>query len=222
MSNIELFDRYLHQEMAPTECDHFKELLRKDKTLAREFRIYLSIVVGICKEEEQDNMDFAAAMKALNAEELKTVIGKKDKKQIFMVPIRNIGLWVASTAAMLLICFSITNHINSENAKNAVDNLIVAYNVIPTANRGDGSMIDISAMDEKEIQISLPTLSNQYEQTTLEDAQEKQILGINLAMAYLKIHDRKQASTLIESLIALFPDDQEFIAQCNKILKQIK
>ena len=83
-------------------------------------------------------------------------------------------------------------------------------------------MIDISAMDEKEIQISLPTLSNQYEQTTLEDAQEKQILGINLAMAYLKIHDRKQASTLIESLIALFPDDQEFIAQCNKILKQIK
>ena len=139
-----------------------------------------------------------------------------------MVPIRNVGLWVASTAAMLLICFSVTNYINSESAKNAVDNLIVAYNVIPTANRGDGRMIDISAMTEKEIKASLPALSSQYEQTPLEDAQEKQILGINLAMAYLKIHDRKQASTLIESLIALFPDDQEFIAQCNKILKQIK
>ena len=46
--------------------------------------------------------------------------------------------------------------------------------------------------------------------------------GINLAMAYLKIHDRKKAISVLEEIKSLYPDDTEFVFQCDKILKRLK
>ena len=45
---------------------------------------------------------------------------------------------------------------------------------------------------------------------------------MRLAMAYLKIHDRKKAKEILTELASRFADDVEFAAQCNKILDQLK
>lgn len=79
MDNIYLFDRYLEDLLPAEEKSNFESRLREDKNLAREFKTYCEIVIGICKEEEQDNKDFEIAMKNISKDELLEIV-KKDKK----------------------------------------------------------------------------------------------------------------------------------------------
>lgn len=78
MANIELFDKYINGELSDSERNEFKERLESDKEFATDFNIYLVSVIGICKEAEQDNMDFGVAMKHLTKEQLFEIIGRKE------------------------------------------------------------------------------------------------------------------------------------------------
>ncbi len=54
----------------------FKERLESDKEFATDFNIYMVSVIGICKEAEQDNMEFGVAMKKLSKEQLRNIVGE--------------------------------------------------------------------------------------------------------------------------------------------------
>lgn len=220
-NNINMFDRYLRGEMTIVEQDNFKRLLAENAETANDFKIYLALVDGICKEEQQDNIEFAVAMKGLSKEQLKQVIGKRKKPGLRILHSRQMGLWAVSMAAMLILCLSITHQINQE-AEYSVDNLVAEYNAIPTSNRSGGSKIDIASLDKESVRNVIPQLLSDYQKTSIDDIQIKQISGINLAMAYLKINDREKAIKVLQELKSFFPDDPEIISQCNKILKQIR
>lgn len=95
---------------------------------------------------------------------------------------------------------------------NRIDNLIVAYNYIPESNRGWET---VTAND-------IPSLIRVYQTASDDDVQAQQDAGMRLAMAYLKIHDRKNAKEILTQLSLRFADDEEFAAQCHNILEQLK
>ena len=58
MENIELFDRYINDDLSEKERHEFDTRLKDDKSFAADFKVYSATVIGICKEAEQDNKDF--------------------------------------------------------------------------------------------------------------------------------------------------------------------
>lgn len=80
MENIDLFDKYIDGKFSPDEKKSFESRLNEDTSLLSEFRIYLTIVLGICSEGEQDNKDFGEALKRISKEELLDIIGEKKEE----------------------------------------------------------------------------------------------------------------------------------------------
>lgn len=221
MSEIDFFDSFLNGTISDSEVKDFHHRLDNDKEFAGDFKIYLAAVNGFCKEEEQDNLEFASAMRRLSSQQLKEIIGANQSKKSVLHISRQKVLWITSMAAMIVLVFSISFNIQKQ-ADIKTDNLIVEYNAIQTNDRAGGEILDLVNMEKKDIEAILPILSNEYDNIPTDDVQSKQIAGINLAMAYLKIHNRKMAIQVLQQLKSLYPEDMEFAAQCDKIIHQLK
>lgn len=221
MSNIELFDSFLNGQMPDTEIGKFQHQLDIDKELAGDFKIYLATINGFCREEQEDNIEFASAMKALSSQQLKDIIGVKQRKVIKKGDIsRPNMLWITSMVAMVIVFFSIS--VNIQKRSNISKDLLIAeYNAIQTGDRGSGDIFDLIAMSENDIKEQIPLLFEKFQSIPNNEIQSKQIAGINLAMAFLKIHDRKKSIQTLNTLKGLYPDDEEFVAQCDKIINQL-
>ncbi|MBD5294718.1 MAG: hypothetical protein HDS25_00140 [Bacteroides sp.] len=211
-NNIELFDRYVDQSLSSEEKQSFDERLRSDKSFAMNFRIYLFTLKGVCQEAEQDNIEFGHAMKNISKEELLSIIGRSSKPRILRLNyLRERMAWVASIAAILIIgIFSVVSVRRS--GLNQIDDTIVAYNYIPDSNRGWESI----GTDD------IPSLEKSYKMASTDDIQAQEDAGMRLAMAYLKIHNRKKAKEILIDMSIRFADDEEFVAQCQEILNQLK
>ena len=211
-NNIELFDRYINDSLSTEEKQLFDEQLRSDRSFALNFRVYLFTLKGVCQEAEQENIEFGHAMKNISKEELLSIIGRSSKPRIIRLNyLRERMAWVAAIAAIFIVgIFSVFNV--RQAGLNRLDNTIVAYNYIPDSNRGWES---ITSDD-------IPTLEKAYQTAPADDMQAQEDAGMRLAMAYLKIHDRKKAKTILKELSIRFADDEEFVAQCQKILNQLK
>lgn len=210
--NIELFDRYIDEELNADERLKFERRVRSDKSFATDFRIYLFTLRGIFQEAEQDNIDFGQAMKNISKKDLLRVIGRSSRPRMLRLHyLRERMAFAASIAAILIIgIFTVMNV--RQSGMNRLDETIVAYNYIPDSGRGPES---ITAKD-------IPSLEKAYLSAPSDDIQLQEEAGMRLAMAYLKIHDRKRAKELLAELSSRFAEDKEFSAQCNKILDQLK
>lgn len=211
-NNIELFDRYIDGKLDPEENLSLEQRLSCEKDFALDFRIYLLSIRGIYQETEQDNIEFGQAMKNISKEELLRIIGSTSRPKVLRLnQLRERIAWIASIAAVLIIgIFSVINVRQSDMDK--LDNIIVAYNYIPDSNRGWET---IAPKD-------IPSLEKAYQTASPKDIQAQQDAGMRLAMAYLKVHDREKAKDTLTGLTIRFADDEEFVAQCQKILNQLK
>lgn len=211
-NNIELFDRYIDDKLNTEEKSAFERRISSDKSFATDFRVYLFTLKGIFQEAEQDNIEFGHAMKQISKKDLLRIIGRSSRTRGMRLNyLRERMAWVASIAAVLVIgIFTVINV--RQTGMDRLDNTIVAYNYIPDSGRGPES---ITAKD-------IPSLEKAYRNAPADDIQLQEEAGMRLAMAYLKIHDRKKAKELLTELSARFADDEEFVAQCNKILNQLK
>ena len=54
----------------------------------------------------------------------------------------------------------------------------------------------------------IPTLEQAYKSAPADDIQAQEEAGMRLAMAYLKVHDRKKAKELLTELSSRFADDE--------------
>lgn len=211
-NNIELFDQYINGKLNAEEKKTFEERLNSDKGFATDFRVYLFTLKGIYQEAEQDNLEFSHAMRQISKNDLLRIIGRSSRPRVIRLPyLRERMAWVASIAAVIVIgIFTVMNVRQSD--MNRLDDTIVAYNYIPDSGRGPES---ITAGD-------IPSLKKAYLNAPSDDIQLQEEAGMRLAMAYLKIHDRKKAKELLTELSARFADDEEFAARCNIILNQLK
>lgn len=210
-NNIELFDRYIDGKLSTEEKLSFEQRLSANSNFALDFRIYLFTLKGIYQEVDQNNVEFGVAMKSITKEELLRIIGRCSRPRVLRLNyLQERMTWVASIAAILVIgIFSVFNV--RQSGMDRLDNTIVAYNYIPDSNRGWET---ITSDD-------IPTLERAYQMAPSDDIQAQEDAGMRLALAYLKLHDRKKAKEILAELSVRFADDEEFVAQCHKILNQL-
>lgn len=218
-TNIELFDRYIDGELEAAEVQAFEKRLESDKSFADDFRIYLFTLKGICQEAEQDNLDFGTSMKNISKSELLEIIGHRPESHGFrLTRLGERVAWASAIAAILIVgMFTVLNVQKAGTYR--LDDTIVAYNYIPSSDRGTSAPgHNLDAISEKDI----PSLEEAYRNAPAGDLQAQEDAGMRLAMAYLKLHDRKKAEQTLTELSTRFADDEEFAAQCRRILDQLK
>ena len=177
MERIDLYDKYINNQLSDKERDEFNSRLKTDKEFASDFKVYLFTVDGICREAHQDNLDFGLAMKGLSKEKLKEIIGKQDvilpaaatadsKSEMAKPKVLRFKPWMwqaASIAAVVIIAFTAVFNIE-KNARYSVDNAIYACaDVNPDLVRAGGEPIDISSMSDDELKAKLPELTSLYQ-----------------------------------------------------------
>lgn len=81
MERIDLYDKYINNQLSDSEKADFDARLESDQDFASGFKTYLLIVDGICREAQQDNLDFGLAMKVLSKDQLCKIIGKDKVKK---------------------------------------------------------------------------------------------------------------------------------------------
>ena len=228
MEKQELFDRYLHGELSPDEVANFDSKLKADKEFANEFKTFLLVVQGIQKEEQQDCADFGTAMKYLSKEQLKEIIGAKAKPKKKKVLKFSPWLWSSMSAAaviaiVVMISFNMINQsqLDLNNTQYMAYNIIAEHNFIPISRAGENLVIkDFSAISDEELNEKLPLYENAYHQANEDlDIQE---MGLNLAMIYLKLHNKDNALEILKELNNKYKDSNtEFAQQCQNIINQI-
>lgn len=221
MEKIELFDKYISGEMSEDEITDFKRKLSDDKDLSSDFQIYKIIVKGICKEENDKEADLDNAFKSLSKDDLRKIVGPKlvivkgskpKAKIVYMVS------WVASVAAIVVIAFTFTFNIQ-RSARNNVDDVMFDCYYNPVS-RSASNIEDLSGASIQQIQQVMPTLVQEYNKAT--DVQDITEQGINLAMVYLKLHDREKAKYILNDVKQKCLDNVQIQKQCDKLLDKLQ
>ena len=216
MERIELYDRYINHQLSKDECKEFDARLESDKDFASDFKVYLFTVNGICREVHQDNIDFGVALKNLSKEQLCNIIGAKAESPV-KPKILHFKPWmwqVASVAAIFVIVFGMFFNIE-KNARYAVDNAIyTCADIAPDLVRAGGKPIDITPMTQDELKTKLSELESLYQSASTND--EIADTGYALAMAYLRLHDRDRAKSVLNQLIVRFEDNADYADDVNK------
>lgn len=230
MDNQELFDRYISNELSASERQEFETLLKTDKELADEFKLFLLIVKGIRAEEEQDCADFGNAMRRLTKEQLREIVGAKPKQKKKSNKLIKPWLWSSiSAAAVVIIVVAVSFHqirqsqTNLANTQNAAYDIIAENNFIGGVSRGGDECIDINIDEasEAELEVVLPKYELLYKDA--ETIQEIQDNGLNLAMVYLKLHNKDKAIEILSELKQRYAEeDADFAEECTKIISQIE
>lgn len=220
MKRIESFDKYISGEMSDTKVAEFKRKLSEDKDFSSDFQIYKMVVKGIVMEEKEKEAELDNAFKNLSKDDLRKIVGPKKtiaKTSKSKAKVVYMASWITSVAAVVIIAFSLTFNIQ-RSARNNVDDIMFDCYYSPVS-RGGEDIVDLSKASEAKIKKQLPKMEKVYNKAT--DEQDISSYGINLAMVYLKIHDRDKArKVLLDVKKKCTDNDVKNI--CDKLLKQIE
>lgn len=222
MDYIELFDRYMADELSSDERMEFDRRLNADAAFREDFGLYASTVRGVRQEGRQDAFDFGHAMKALTREEFLSAIGPAPARHV-MHKRRRQWVWKAVSATAVIAVIAVVG-VGSRISDNRVDNAIIAAADMTAYTRGaNEEPVDIRALDNDELKARLPELEADYASASEPDIKADN--GERLAMAYIKLHDRKKARLTLEQLISdysPYPDYSESVAKWQNLLTTIK
>ena len=223
MDRYTLFDNYIKGKMNDSEIKNFEESLKEDKELSKEFQLYLTTVSSIIKEEEQDCIDFALAMKYLTKEELNAVLYPPPAASIEVGIFDRFKYKIYQWAAVVALIVSGAGNVFQNLYRvgpNVVNNMIVHY--VSLGIRDSGT-IDLRGMSDEEIESKIPQLIDEYKnsQSSLDELDN----GKLLVLAYLKLNDRSNARGIINELIDKYKDNEDYnslLEEFEYILEQIK
>lgn len=221
MERIESFDKYISGEMSDTEVAEFKRKLSEDKDFSSDFQIYKMVVKGIVMEEKEKEAELDNAFKNLSKDDLRKIVGPKKtiaKTSKSKAKIVYVASWITSVAAVVVIAFSLTFNIQ-RSARNNVDDIMFDCYYSPVS-RGGEDIVDLSKANEAEIKKQLPKIVDAYKNAS--DEQEISSYGINLAMVYLKIHDRDNARKVLLDVKSKCVGNPYIMGHCDKLLEKIQ
>lgn len=221
MERIESFDKYISGEMSETEVAEFKRKLSEDKEFSSDFQIYKMVVKGIVWEEKEKEAELDNAFKNLSKDDLRKIVGPKKtiaKTSKSKAKVVYMASWVTSVAAVVVIAFSLTFNIQ-RSARNNVDDIMFDCYYSPVS-RGGEDIVDLSKANEAEIKKQLPKIVDAYKNAS--DEQEISSYGINLAMVYLKIHDRDNARRVLLDVKSKCVGNTYIMGHCDKLLEKIQ
>lgn len=217
MEKIELFDKYISGEMTEREISEFKLKISEDKEFASDFLVYKSVIRGIFHEEKEKEKDLDEAFLHLNKDDLRNIIGPK---MVIPKPSQSKVFYMASwLAAAAVVVFAFTMTYNYQrSAQNNVDDVLFDCYYSPIS-RGNEDIIDLSNTDADEIKRQLPLMEETYKEVS--DEQELSSYGINLAMLYLKVHERDNARRILLD-VKTRSGNNDVKSICDKLLKKIE
>lgn len=221
MERIESFDKYISGEMSDTEVAEFKRKLSEDKDFSSDFQIYKMVVKGIVMEEKEKEAELDNAFNNLSKNDLRKIVGPKKtiaKTSKSKAKVVYMASWITSVAAVAVIAFSLTFNIQ-RSARNNVDDIMFDCYYSPVS-RGGEDIVDLSKASEAEIKKQLPKMEKVYNKAT--DEQDISSYGINLAMVYLKIHDRDNARKVLLDVKSKCVDNPYIMGHCDKLLEKIQ
>lgn len=128
--------------------------------------------------------------------------------------------WIWACAVIIIIFLFIFSmfHLQQRGHYNT-DDVISELNYYPVDNEN----FDWENSSDSEINQYINSLQLQYDNASLNGSyQQVEVAGMNLAMGYLKIHDRPQAIEILTKLKEQFSYDAAFVTRCNKIIEKIK
>jgi hypothetical protein len=258
----EVFDRHINKQLSIQEEQELRLNIIANTPQAAEYKAYAFTVAGICREAEQDNIEFGAAMKRLTREQLQEIIGHRKLLDVdFPSPFgRAYGFAEASADERVSACqgipeephdFGISDEFKPKRTKfkpwmwqvAAVAVLVVVvfiaifqiekrsqYKVDDAvyASAGeyvkcDNILIDINSLSDNELKDILPYLETWYR--TAKDDSVIADNGYTLALAYLRLHDRDNARTVLTELVNRFDGKEDYkgyTTKCKTILKLIQ
>ena len=219
MEKIELFDKYIAGKLSEAEVTEFKNRLNSDENFATDFKVYLISVRGICQEAEQEDIEFGHAMKSLTKTQLQSIIGKGEKPRMVRPNFfRERMMWISSMAAVLVVAVTIGWNLYTSSQNHLCD-VIYNYAYQPIGgDKGDGTgYIDLNNLTAEQIETRLPDMKAAFESDE-KDSQDWHIDGMNLAMAYLRLHGKSDAIKVLETLAANASEPDEY----NRIIEQLK
>lgn len=128
-------------------------------------------------------------------------------------------IWLTATVVILFLFIFSMFHLRQRGYYDT-DNIIAELNYTPVDNSDN---FDFSSASSSEVNSYINQLQLQYDNACVNSESSLiQTTGINLAMAYLKIHDRPQAVLLLKHLKEEFPYDTDFVKHCDSIISRIK
>ena len=107
------------------------------------------------------------------------------------------------------------------NVDNAIAMMYVADSNLSRSATQDE--IDITALSDDELKAKLPELTDAYK--SAEDDLEIANNGYQLAMTYLRLHDRVQARNVLKEIVTKYRDNEDLepeVRKCESVLKLIK
>ena len=87
-------------------------------------------------------------------------------------------------------------------------------------SRSVGNIDNLSDASSEQLQQILPTLIKEYQKAIEEQDITEQ--GINLAMVYLKLHDRENAKDILIDVKRKCSGNAQIVKQCDKLLEKIQ
>lgn len=207
--------------MSETEVAEFKRKLSEDKVFSSDFQIYKMVVKGIVMEEMEKEAELDNAFKNLSKDDLRKIVGPKKtivKTSKSKAKVVYMASWITSVAAVAIIAFSLTFNIQ-RSARNNVDDIMFDCYYSPVS-RGGEDIVDLSKANEAEIKKQLPKIVDAYKNAS--DEQEISSYGINLAMVYLKIHDRDNARKVLLDVKSKCVGNPYIMGHCDKLLEKIQ
>ena len=214
--NEERIERYLHGEMTPDEEAIFEEDLANDDTLRRQAEAMARIVKGMeTVGGEQDR---------LLVEKMKTANGKK------LAPV-----WWMSIAASLVIIFTVGYHFYDRSQTIALGQqyAYVFSTETETLIRGEEdedvanklSVLFDNAANGKDLKNTISQLEELWalaQSDTYNDyTTYEPYIGWNLAIAYLRNNEKKEAKSVLKQMQLDYPEGTAIGDKVAELLKEL-
>ena len=133
-------------------------------------------------------------------------------------------LWIAALAAVIVVLVIFVGNMHSDYRDNEVYSKYIYYDKI--VSRGAADSIPIYKMSDDELAKELPSIKERYDTST--SAQDIAVNGRQLALAYLRLHERAKARDVLNEVIGklsqpAYSDDwAEVVAELQSMLDDLK
>ena len=213
-NNEERINRYLHGEMSPEEESVFETDLQKDNTLKQQAESMARIVKGMEVVGKEHDKQLLEKMKASSGKKTSSLRWISIAASIALVFTVSYFVYDYSATTRLgkeyAYAFPVSEVIRGEEDEDVVNTLTLLFD-----NVANGKDLDNTIKQLEELwALAQSDTYNGY--TTYEP-----YIGWNLAIAYLRNYDKKEARDILEELQKISPTGTEFGDKIHELREKI-
>lgn len=213
-NNEERINRYLHGEMSPEEESVFEADLPKDNTLKQQAESMARIVKGMEVVGKEHDKQLLEKMKASSGKKTSSLRWISIAASIALVFTVSYFVYDYSATTRLgkeyAYAFPVSEVIRGEEDEDVANTLTLLFD-----NVANGKDLDNTIKQLEELwALAQSDTYNGY--TTYEP-----YIGWNLAVAYLRNNDKKEAKTVLKQLQTMYPEGTAIGDEVSTLLKKL-